>query len=74
MAEAGSTRCVCTDLVSVTERAALAGGRFLGSGDEQAARDAGDEGARTALDALEIEGRMVIGGAPESPLAEDSVL
>ena len=36
----GSTRCVCTDLVSVTERAALAGGRFLGSGDEHAAREA----------------------------------
>ena len=25
-------RCVCTDLVSVTERAALAGGRFAGVG------------------------------------------
>ena len=39
-------RCVCTDLVSVTERAALAGGRSLGSGDEHAAREAGDAAAR----------------------------
>jgi fructose-1,6-bisphosphatase II len=67
-------RCVCTDLVSVTERAALAGGRSLGSGDEHAAREAGDAAARAALDDLALEGRVVIGGAPDSPLAEDSVV
>jgi fructose-1,6-bisphosphatase II len=67
-------RCVCTDLVSVTERAALAGGRSLGSGDEHAAREAGDAAARGALDDLELEGRVVIGGAPDSPLAEDAVV
>jgi fructose-1,6-bisphosphatase II len=71
---ATSTRCLCTDLVIVTERAALAGGRFLGSGDEAAARDGGDAGARAALDTLEFEGRVVIGGAPDSPLAEDAVV
>lgn len=58
----------------MTERAALAGARYLGSGDEAAARDAGDEGARAALDLLDLEGRMVIGGVPDSPLAEDSVV
>ena len=58
----------------MTERAALAGGRLLGSGDETAAREAGDAGARAALDQLDLEGRVVIGGAPDSPLAEDSVV
>ncbi len=67
-------RCVCTDLVAVTERAALAAGRFLGSGDPEGARAAGDQGARTALDAQEIEGRVVIGGPPDSPVADDAVV
>jgi fructose-1,6-bisphosphatase II len=58
----------------VTERAALAGGRFLGSGDEARAREAGDAGARSALDQLEFEARIVIGGPPDSPLAEDAVV
>jgi fructose-1,6-bisphosphatase II len=67
-------RCVCTDLVAVTERAALAAGRFLGSGDPEGARTAGEEGARTALDSLEIEGRVIIGGPPGSPVADDAVV
>jgi fructose-1,6-bisphosphatase II len=48
----------------VTEGAALAGARWLGRADEQAAEDAAFAGARTALERLPIGGRIVI-GAPE---------
>jgi fructose-1,6-bisphosphatase II len=48
----------------VTERAALAGARWLGRADTEAAEDAAFSGARLALEAMPIDGRIVI-GAPE---------
>jgi fructose-1,6-bisphosphatase II len=46
----------------VTERAALAGARWLGRADQQAAEDAAFSGARLALEQLPITGQIVIGG------------
>ena len=48
----------------MTERAALAGARWLGRADQDAAEEAAFSGARFALEALPISGRIVI-GAPE---------
>jgi fructose-1,6-bisphosphatase II len=50
----------------VTERAALAGARWLGRADMQAAEEAAFSGARIALDALPISGDIVIGGAEDA--------
>jgi len=50
----------------VTERAALAGARWLGRADMQAAEEAAFSGARIALDALPISGAIVIGGAEDA--------
>ena len=48
----------------MTERAALAGARWLGRADQEAAEEAAFSGARFALESLPISGRIVI-GAPE---------
>ena len=42
-------RCVCTDLVSVSERSALASGRWLGRGDQAGALEAAASAIRQAL-------------------------
>jgi fructose-1,6-bisphosphatase II len=61
--------CLCESYARVTERAALAGARWLGRADEQAAERDAAEGMREELDALPITGRIVIGSADEdSPL------
>jgi fructose-1,6-bisphosphatase II len=54
--------CPCESFARVTERAALAGARWLGRADTQAAEDASFDAARQALDALAIDGHVVIGG------------
>ena len=61
-----STRppCQCETFARVTERAALAGARWLGRADMQAAEDAAFSGARLALERMPISGHIVI-GAPE---------
>jgi fructose-1,6-bisphosphatase II len=56
--------CICESYARVTERAALAGARWLGRADQEAAEEAAFSGARFALERLPISGRIVI-GAPE---------
>jgi fructose-1,6-bisphosphatase II len=53
--------CLCTRYAKATEWAALAGARWLGRADEEAAEDAAAAGMRAALGELPISGRVVIG-------------
>jgi fructose-1,6-bisphosphatase II len=53
--------CLCTRYSRATEWAALAGARWLGRADEEAAEEAAANGMRAALDELPIDGRIVIG-------------
>jgi fructose-1,6-bisphosphatase II len=56
------TSCLCTQYAKATEWAALAGARWLGRADEDAAEDAAASGMRAALDEMPIDGSVVIGG------------
>jgi fructose-1,6-bisphosphatase II len=58
-------RCLCEGYARGTERAALAGARWLGRADEAAALEAAASGMSEALALLPIEGRIVIGAAGE---------
>src|SRR5439155_10658371 len=53
--------CQCETFARVTERAALAGARWLGRADMEAAEDAAFSGARLALERMPIDGHVVIG-------------
>jgi fructose-1,6-bisphosphatase II len=53
--------CLCYQFVGVTEAAALAAGRWMGSGDAPGARGAAVDATCSALAGLAIEGRVVIG-------------
>ena len=53
--------CLCEQYARVTERAALAGARWLGRADQEAAEEAATTGMRAALDGFPIQGRIVIG-------------
>jgi fructose-1,6-bisphosphatase II len=64
------TRCLCESYARTTERAALAGARWLGRADELAAQEAASAGMREELDLLPISGEVVIGGAGESDLLQ----
>jgi fructose-1,6-bisphosphatase II len=55
--------CQCETFARVTERAALAGARWLGRADMEAAEEAAFSGARLALERMPIAGDIVIGGA-----------
>ena len=67
--------CICESYARVTERAALAGARWLGRADQDAAEEAAFSGAREALDALPISGKIVIGAAEgASQLAVGSLI
>jgi fructose-1,6-bisphosphatase II len=55
-------QCQCEMFARVTERAAVAGARWLGRADHEAAEDAAFSGARLALERMPISGRIVIGG------------
>ena len=67
--------CNCHAFADVTERAALASGRWLGRGDVKGAQEAAASSMRAALDRLEIEGRIVIGSEDEGdPLAMGTVV
>ncbi len=57
--------CQCEAYAAVTERAALASGRWLGRGDVAGAAEAATSGMRAALDMMPIEGRVVIGSSEE---------
>jgi fructose-1,6-bisphosphatase II len=62
--------CSCEAFAAVTERAALAGARWLGRGDVRGAEESSTTAMRDALEALEIRGRIVVGGEEEGgPLA-----
>jgi fructose-1,6-bisphosphatase II len=62
--------CPCQAFAAVTERAALASGRWLGRGDVKGAEEAASSGMRAALGELEIEGRIVVGSDDaDDPLA-----
>ena len=68
-AAAQTSLCLCESCARVTERAALAGARWLGRADDDAPERDAAEGMRDVLDALPIHGRVVIGSAnEESPL------
>jgi fructose-1,6-bisphosphatase II len=58
--------CQCQTFARVTEHAALAGARWLGRADMQAAEEAAFSGARLALERMEIDGHIVIGGAEDA--------
>ena len=55
-------QCLCESFARVTERSALAGARWLGRADQEAAEEAAFSGARIALDQMPISGQVVIGG------------
>ena len=66
---ARTSLCLCEQYARVTERAALAGARWLGRDDQEAAEEAATTGMRAALDGFPISGRIVIGaGEDESSL------
>jgi fructose-1,6-bisphosphatase II len=60
--------CPCTELVSVTERCALAAGRYLGRGDARGADEVASQAMVGALRNLEIAGNIVIGRPDEGHL------
>jgi fructose-1,6-bisphosphatase II len=53
--------CLCTRYARATEWAALAGARWLGRADEEAAEEAAASGMKSGLDQLPIDGQIVIG-------------
>ena len=55
------TDCLCTRYARATEWAALAGARWLGRADEEAAEEAAASGMKSALDEMPVDGRIVIG-------------
>jgi fructose-1,6-bisphosphatase II len=63
--------CLCTRYARATEWAALAGARWLGRADEEAAEEAAANGMRAALDQLPIDGRIVIGARTGEVLLPD---
>lgn len=69
------TICQCEAFAGVTERAALASGRWLGRGDIDGAAEAAASGMRAALDLMPIEARVVIGaGEDGTTLGVDTVV
>lgn len=68
-------RCGCLAFAAVTERAALAGGRWLGRGDVAGAVESSTTAMRAALDEFDMEGRIVVGSEDDGdPLAIGSVV
>jgi fructose-1,6-bisphosphatase II len=55
--------CLCESYARVTERAALAGARWLGRGDQEAGDEAAATAMRDALEQFPIAGRIVVGGS-----------
>src|ERR671931_1560235 len=67
--------CMCESYARATERAALAGARWLGRADQDGAEEAAFSGMEAALQELPITGRVVIGGGDaESGAALASVV
>jgi fructose-1,6-bisphosphatase II len=61
--------CLCTQYAKATEWAALAGARWLGRADEDAAEEAASSGMKAALDDLAIDGSVVLGSRVTEDLA-----
>jgi fructose-1,6-bisphosphatase II len=61
--------CICESYARVTERAALAAARWLGRADDDGALEAATSGMQLALEALPIDGRIVIGAEEGDALA-----
>ena len=53
--------CICENFARVTERAALAGARWLGRANQEGAERDSSEAMRSALEQLPIDGQIVIG-------------
>ena len=64
-------RCLCESFTRTTERAALAAARWLGRADQEGAEGAAVSGMLDELRQLPIDGRIVVGGKEEGPLAAD---
>jgi fructose-1,6-bisphosphatase II len=64
----GTGNCLCESFARATERAALAGARWLGRADRDAAEGDAAAGMRAGLEELPIQGRVVIGMGEESEL------
>jgi fructose-1,6-bisphosphatase II len=60
--------CLCESFARATERAALAGARWLGRADQEGAERDSSEAMRSALEHLPIDGQVVIGGAEDETL------
>jgi fructose-1,6-bisphosphatase II len=71
MTEERAPRNIGLDLIRVTETAALAAGRWVGSGDYASAHRAATRAMRAALDALDMDGRIIIG--EENRLPGDTI-
>jgi fructose-1,6-bisphosphatase II len=62
----GSQRhCHCETYARVTERAALAGARWLGRAEQESAEEAAAASMKDALDNMPIDGRVVIGASED---------
>jgi fructose-1,6-bisphosphatase II len=66
--------CLCTRYARATEWAALAGARWLGRADEEAAEEAAASGMRAALNEMPIDGTVVIGSRLRQELAPGSLV
>jgi fructose-1,6-bisphosphatase II len=53
--------CLCANYLRATERAALAGARWLGRADQESAEEAAVSGMRGGLSELPVTGRVLIG-------------
>ena len=58
--------CHCQSFLRATERAALAGARWLGRADQEGAEIGAAEGMRATLDLLPIRGRIVLGALDDA--------
>ena len=63
--EGPDTLCLCESYARVTERAALAGARWLGRADQEGAEQGASRAMCEALDSFPIDGHVVIGAADE---------
>ena len=53
--------CLCVTYLRATERAALAGARWLGRDDQESAEESAYSGMHAALETLPMSGRVVLG-------------
>jgi fructose-1,6-bisphosphatase II len=66
-ADERSDLCLCVTYLRATERAALAGARWLGRADQESAEEAACSGMRGALRQLPMNGRVLVGGTDGGP-------